>query len=247
MTPSPDEPLRIAMWSGPRNVSTAMLRSFGSRDDCAVCDEPLYAHYLALTGLAHPMAAEVMASQPTDWRELAEQLTGPVPGAMPVWYQKHMAHHLLPDIGREWLSRLTHGFLIRRPDEMIASLAKVTPEPTLEDTGLPQQVALFDELVAAGQRPPVVDGADILADPPALLSRLCERLGLAWTDAMLAWEPGLRDTDGVWAPAWYDAVAASTGFAPPRPRNVSLEGDLAALLERCQPLYEHLHAHRLTT
>ena len=241
-------PHRIAMWSGPRNVSTALMRSFGSRADTFVCDEPLYAHYLARTGLPHPMADEVVARHEPDWRQVAAWLTGPLPDGCTVFYQKHMAHHLLPSVGREWLSGLTHAFLVRRPDAMLASLAKVLAEPRLEDTGLPQQVALFDELCAThGTPPPVIDGDDLLRDPPGVLTLLCERLGLPFDPAMLGWEPGLRDTDGCWAPAWYDAVAASTGFAPWVHRDVNLPPALEPLRARCQPLYEHLHAQRLTT
>jgi len=234
------------MWSGPRNVSTALMRSFASRADTAVCDEPLYAHYLAQTGLAHPLAQQVMESQPSDWRAVAEQLTGPVPHGRAVFYQKHMAHHLLDGVGRQWLGGLSHAFLIRRPDEMLASLVRVTPEPELADTGLPQQVALFDELRTAGTSPAVLDGAELLADPPGLLAALCARLDIAWDPAMLRWEPGIHATDGVWAPAWYDAVAASTCFASPRPRQPALNPHLTALHRRCLPLYEHLAAHRLT-
>ena len=238
--------IRIAMWSGPRNISTAMLRSFGSRPDTAVTDEPLYAHYLMATGIRHPGREQVLASQPTDWRQVAAQLTGPVPGNKPIWYQKHMAHHLLPMIGRDWLDRLTHAFLIREPDEMLASLVKTYPAAGLADTGLPQQCEIFDRVAdRLGRAPPVVLASDILKDPRAVLMKLCAALGIGFLPQMLAWEPGRRPTDGVWAPHWYAAVEASTGFAPWRPKSAVLPPALRPLLDECRPWYEKLYALRL--
>lgn len=239
--------MRIAMWSGPRNISTAMLRSFGSRPDTAVTDEPLYAHYLQATGIEHPGRAEVLASQPTDWREVAAELTGPVPGNKPIWYQKHMAHHLLPMIGRDWLDRLTHAFLIREPDEMLASLVKTYPAAGLADTGLPQQCEIFDRVAdRLGRAPPVVLASDVLKNPRALLTKLCAALGIDFLPQMLTWEPGRRATDGVWAPHWYAAVEASTGFEPWRPKSVTLPPALRPLLDECRPWYEKLYALRLS-
>ena len=135
--------LRIAMWSGPRNISTALMRSWENRSDTVVCDEPLYAHYLGETGLDHAMREEVIASQPTDWSEVAAHLTGPIPEGAPVYYQKHMAHHLLDGVGREWLAKLVNCFLIREPMGMLPSLDQKLPNPRVLDTALPQQVALF--------------------------------------------------------------------------------------------------------
>jgi hypothetical protein len=238
--------MRIAMWSGPRNISTAMLRSFGSRPDTAVTDEPLYAHYLMATGIRHPGREQVLASQPTDWRQVAAQLTGPVPDNKPIWYQKHMAHHLLPMIGRDWLDRLTHAFLIRQPDEMLSSLVKTYPDAGLADTGLPQQCEIFDRVAdRLGRAPPVVLASDILKDPRAMLTKLCVALGIDFLPQMLAWKPGRRATDGVWAPHWYAAVEASTGFAPWRPKSAVLAPALRPLLDECRPWYEKLYALRL--
>ena len=223
-----------------------MLRSFGSRPDTAVTDEPLYAHYLMATGIRHPGREQVLASQPTDWRQVAAQLTGPVPGNKPIWYQKHMAHHLLPMIGRDWLDRLTHAFLIREPDEMLASLVKTYPAAGLADTGLPQQCEIFDRVAdRLGRAPPVVLASDILKDPRAMLTKLCAALGIGFLPQMLAWEPGRRPTDGVWAPHWYAAVEASTGFAPWRPKSAVLPPALRPLLDECRPWYEKLYALRL--
>ncbi|MEM1056288.1 MAG: HAD family hydrolase [Bacteroidota bacterium] len=248
------DPVRIAMWSGPRNVSTALLRAWESRADTAVSDEPLYAAYLHATGKGHPMREEVLPSQPTDWHEVADHLTGPVPGGAPIWYQKHMAHHLTPDIGREWLKGFRLAFLIREPGEMLVSLAKVIPNPTLDDTGLPQQVDLFERTAdRLGTAPPVLDGRDVRADPEGSLRALCAALNVPWDAAMLRWAPGPRETDGVWGPVWYQRLYQTTGFAPPDPRDPLAEADLPArlgrVLDEARPLYERLSgfllAHRL--
>jgi hypothetical protein len=239
-------PLRIAMWSGPRNISTALMRSWGNRPDTAVCDEPLYAHYLLHTRLDHPGADEVIAHHETDWRKAVAPLLGDVPGGKAIYYQKHMAHHLLPHIERDWLGRLTNAFLIRDPREMVPSLAKVLPDPTPADTGLPQQVEIFQWVRArTGATPPVVEARDVLQDPRAALSLLCGRLGVPFTEAMLSWPPGRRATDGVWARYWYDTVEKSTSFQPHAPKPDPVPDHLKGLLDRCMPYYEALRAHRL--
>ncbi len=238
--------LRIAMWSGPRNISTALMRSFGSRADTAVVDEPLYAFYLSRTGLDHPARDEILARCETDWRAVARSLTGPVPGDAPVFYQKHMAHHLLPEVGRAWLGELAHAFLIREPREMLLSLARVTPHPGVLDTGLPQQLELFREVERrSGRTPPVIDARDVLLAPEPLLRALCNALELAFDTAMLSWEPGLRATDGIWAPHWYAEVARSRGFEPWRPRPGELTGDLARVHEQCLAPFSELYERRL--
>jgi hypothetical protein len=233
--------VRLAMWSGPRNVSTALMRSFGSRADTLVVDEPLYASYLAATGIDHPGRAAVLASQPTDWRVVARALTGPLPAGVGVLYQKHMAHHLLPRTGRDWLAGLTHAYLIREPARVVASYAKVRGTPTLADLGYPQQVELFRRYGG-----PVVDAVDLLDRPARVLAALCAAVGIGYDPAMLAWAPGPRDTDGVWAPWWYAGVEASTGFAAPDPRPAVVPDRLAPLVADALPYYEELAARRLT-
>jgi len=238
--------LRIAMWSGPRNISTALMRSFGSRPDTAVCDEPLYAHYLSVRAVDHPGRDEIVARCETDWRKVAAFLSGPVPDGKAVFYQKHMAHHLVPEVGREWLGALVHAFLIRDPREMLLSLARVMPHPSALDTGLPQQLELFDELAArTGRAAPVIDARDVLLDPRAVLAKLCAALGLEFTPAMLAWEPGPRASDGIWAPHWYGDVLRSRGFERWRPRAGELPAELARVHEECLGPYRALHARRI--
>ena len=241
------DPIRVAVWSGPRNISTALLRAWGSRADTAVTDEPLYAAYLAATGKSHPGREAILASQPTDWRTVAARLTGPVPGDRPIWVQKHMAHHLRPEMERGWLGAFRHAFLIREPAAMLASLAKVLPGATLDDTGLPQQVELFErEADRLGHAPPVLDGRTVRAHPEAQLRALCEGLGVAWDPAMLTWAPGPRETDGVWGPFWYTRLYTTTGFEPPEPERTPVVPDaLRPVLDACRPLYATLAAHAL--
>ena len=245
----PTAPLRVAMWSGPRNVSTAMMRAFGARADCAVSDEPFYAAYLAATGLDHPMREAVIAAQPTDWRDVVSAMLGPAPGGKAVWYQKHMTHHMLPEFGRDWIDGVSNAFLIRAPEAALASYVRKRPGPLgLDEIGLPAQVELFERAAdRLGRAPPVVDGRDVQADPRRALGALCAALGLAFDAAMLAWPPGRRDSDGVWAPAWYAEVEKSTAFAPPaaEPGFDDLPDSLKAIAEAARPLYERLARHKL--
>lgn len=238
---------KIAMWSGPRNISTALMRAWENRSDTVVCDEPLYAHYLYETGLPHAMSAEVIASQPTDWREVAAELTRENPESTAVYYQKHMTHHLLPEVGHDWIMQLSNCFLIREPKGMLPSLDSKLPKPRLEETALPQQVALFHELrEATGETPPVIDSRDVLEDPRGVLGALCERLDLPFEDAMLSWPAGRRASDGVWASHWYGNVEKTTGFGEYRPNAAPLPEHLAAIYDECLALYETLFEHRIT-
>ena len=238
--------VRIAMWSGPRNISTAMMRAWENRSDCVVSDEPLYAAYLAATGLDHPARDEVIAAGETDWRCVAGALLGPASGNRPLWYQKHMSHHLLPGMDTDWVAGLRNVFLVRDPDEVVASYIKSRAKVAATDIGLLQQVQLFEELADRdGVAPPVIDAGDFLRAPEAHLVALCDWLGIGFEQSMLHWPAGPRDSDGVWAPYWYAHVWQSTGFEPPRPREVSLEGNAARVADACRPAYEHLHRHRL--
>lgn len=240
-------PIRIAMWSGPRNISTAMMRSFEARGDAAVSDEPFYAAYLERTGLEHPMRDAVLASQVRDPREVAAGLLGPVPGGKPIWYQKHMTLHLIDGFDRGWLAHVRNAFLIREPRAVLASYAAKRMAVTLADLGFTQQRELFDAVAnRAGRAPPVVDAADVLAEPARMLENLCHALDIAYLPAMLHWPPGRRASDGVWAPAWYQSVERSTGFAAPavvRPAHLSTH--LERIVEQARPHYEALWQHRL--
>jgi hypothetical protein len=238
--------MRIAMWSGPRNLSTAMMYAFAARRDCAVVDEPFYAAYLARTGLDHPMRAEIMASQPVDPGRVVEGLTGPVPAQKPHFYQKHMAQHMIPGIPRDWVAGMVNVFLIRHPARVAASFSAKYENPVLADIGFVQQAELYDHLVALGQAPVVIDSTDIRRDPDIMLRRLCAALGLEWTPAMLSWPRGGHAQDGVWAAHWYGAVHDSTGFAPAEGPLPALDGPRAALAEAAMPAYERLRAVALS-
>lgn len=238
--------VRIAMWSGPRNISTAMMRSWENRSDTVVVDEPFYAHYLERTGLEHPGRDAILAAHDADADRVAGMLAGSVPSGGSIHYQKHMAHHLLPGMPRDWMASVTNCFLVRDPRAMVASLHARTPNPSIEDTGLPQQHALFDEVrQRTGVVPPVLDAFDVLSDPRRVLTRCCEAIGVDFDESMLAWPAGPRESDGAWAPWWYDSVEASTGFAPPRTDPVELPAELEPLVEACCEHYEHLRRHRL--
>ena len=252
---------RIAMWSGPRNISTTVMRAWGNRTDTVVIDEPFYAYYLRATGKKHPGADEIIAKGETDWRKVVAQLSGPIPGGEKVFFQKQMTHHLLPEVDRQWLVDLTNCFLIRDPGDVILSYIKKNPDPALEDLGFVQQAEIFDFVVgtsrcdvrghsgserrSAASLPIVIDAKDVLQSPERILRLLCAAVGVEFDKAMLSWPPGLRDTDGVWAKHWYGEVARSTSFQPYRPRNKPVPDRLREIHEQCRECYERLYKHRL--
>jgi len=238
--------LRLAMWSGPRNISTAMMRSFENRGDCAVVDEPFYAHYLAHTGFDHPGREEVIAAGEPDWRKVAARLVGPVPQAKAIWYQKHMTHHLLPHIGREWLRGLTHVFLIRDPREVLASYIRSRPHVTAEDIGVLQQLDIFEYVSQlCGRAPPVIDAGEFLKAPEPQLRALCAQLDIPFSPRMLSWPAGPRASDGVWAPYWYEAVLRSTGFETYRAHARQVPAEHQGIIDAVMPSFEALFARRL--
>ena len=231
--------VRLAMWSGPRNISTALMRSWENRPDTRVVDEPLYAYYLNETGLNHPGRDEVIAAGDPVWQNVVADLTAATDG---VYYQKHMTHHLIPQLPRDWIPALTNVLLIRDPAEVIASYVRSRADVVAADIGLVQQSELYDQL---GADVPVIDAADFLRNPEAYLRWLCAYVGVEFSAAMLRWPPGPRDSDGVWAPYWYDAVLASTGFEPYRPRTVELSGAALAAAEQSRSHFERLYEARL--
>ncbi|WP_237153736.1 sulfotransferase [Oryzibacter oryziterrae] len=242
------EIVRIAMWSGPRNISTAMMRSFGNRADCHVWDEPYYAAYLKTTGIVHPMNAEILAAHESDPLKVEAALLGALPQGKTVFYQKHMTHHMIPAFSLDWLDRVTNAFLLRHPASVLASYVMKREDVSLDDIGFRQQAEIFDRVAErTGKVPVVVEGRDVLADPAATLSRLCGALGLAFDPAMLSWPAGRRATDGVWAPHWYHAVEASTAFGPDKAdaEISALPLELARIAEAAMPYYEKLRAVKL--
>ncbi|MEO1043321.1 MAG: HAD family hydrolase [Pseudomonadota bacterium] len=234
------DPIRIAMWSGPRNLSTAMMRSFGARADTLCVDEPFYAAYLKITGAAHPMRDEILASQDTDPNKVAIALST-TPTKQPIFYQKHMTHHMVPSIPRDWMGRLRHAFLIRHPARVLASYANKMEEVSLDAIGFTQQAEIFDDVCSLyGQSPVVVDAERIRANPDTEIRRLCKGLGIEFDPAMLSWKPGPRPEDGAWAPHWYDAVNRSSGFSPPSEQIPDLPLAYADILDRATDIYKRL-------
>ena len=237
--------LRLAMWSGPRNISTAMMRSFENRSDCFVSDEPLYAAFLKQTGLNHPGAEEVIADGECDWRIVTNNLTGPIPDNKTVWYQKHMSHHLLPDMEHDWIYKLNNIFLIRNPNAVVASYIKSRAEITPEDIGLIQQSELYGELRNEGHSPMIIDSNDFLANPKIYLQALCTQFNFPFEDAMLSWPQGPRDSDGIWAKYWYKAVWNSTGFETRLDQQIKLNKEHQHIANACMPAYEKLYSKRI--
>ena len=234
--------IRIAMWSGPRNISTAMMRAWESRADCSVMDEPFYGAYLAETGLEHPMRAEILAAHPVDFGEISRDCAERADA--PILYQKHMCQHMIPEAPLDWMGACRHAFLIRPPEEVAASFSLKYADLTAEDLGFRRQAELFETARKLGNTPPVVEARDVLEDPEGMLRALCSALEVPFDPAMLSWPAGPRDSDGVWASHWYQSVNASTGFAKPRPPAPCPE-DLAGIVAECRPYYEAIREHRI--
>lgn len=239
------EDVRVAMWSGPRNISTAMMRAFENRDDTVVVDEPLYAAYLSRTGIDHPGREEVTGSQPTDLDVAVAGLSAPLPDGSEVHYAKHMAHHVSRDMDLTWTLAFRNVLLIRDPIEVVASYVRSRETCQPDDIGLPQQGWLVEIWDLHQLEVPILDARDFLLAPEAHLRWLCDWLGISFTTRMLSWPPGPRASDGVWAKHWYASVWASTGFEPWRPRDISLSDHDAAVAEACRPVYAKLRERRV--
>ena len=240
------QPTRIAMWSGPRNISTAMMRAFENRADCAVWDEPFYGPFLAQTGKPHPLAAEIIADQGDDWQAVIDGVCGPAPDDKPLFYQKHMTHHMLPDLPLDWMDKLTNCFLIRDPAEVLTSYQVKRSEFDASDLGFPQQLRLFNHVTErSGRIPVVIEGKAILKNPRKALSVLCTAINIPFDEDMLNWPVGVRDTDGVWGKHWYDRVWLSSGFSAFEPKVISLSTEQQIMVDECRPSFETLYEHRL--
>lgn len=237
--------MKIAMWSGPRNLSTALMYSFGARSDFAVSDEPYYAAYLAHSGVIHPMQSEILAAQSTDPDAVAEELSGPIPEDLPHFYMKHMVHHMLPGFALDWMDGVTNVFLIRHPARVVASYAAKRENLNLQDLGFERQVELLDHVLALGQPGIVIASEDIRANPKKALHGLCAAIRLEFDPGMLTWPAGGHPNDGVWAPHWYNAVHKSAGFEGAEVPLPDLTGPYADLVDQAMPFYEKLRRIKL--
>jgi Sulfotransferase domain len=235
----------LAMWSGPRNISTAMMYAFGNRPDCEAWDEPFYGFSLLNKGNEHPMRDEIIASMETDWDRLVAKCT--TPSAKPMLYQKHMTHHMLPGHDRSFILRLTNAFLIRDPSFVLASYAQKWADVDLRAIGFIEQAEIFDMVAQKlGHAPPVIDADDVLANPRGILVQLCAACGIRFDEAMLSWPRGPKPFDGVWARHWYNAVWQSEGFSPQPAKAIALPPDLQRIADEARPIYEKLGAFRLS-
>ncbi len=229
--------MKIAMWSGPRNLSTAMMYAFGNRDDFAAWDEPFYAAYLKFTSIDHPMRDEVLKNTETDPERIGERCAGPVPDGKAHWYMKHMSFHMCEGFPLSWAQDCVNVHLIRHPARVVASYLQKREAPDLRDIGFAEQADIYDKLPG-----PVVDSADIRRDPEGTLHRLCGEIGLEFDPAMLRWPAGPKPFDGVWAPHWYGSVHRSTGFAGAEGPHTELAGAMADLASAAMPYYERLRS-----
>lgn len=238
--------IRICLWSGPRNISTATMRAFENRPDCAVWDEPFYGPYLVRTGLDHPGRDTILAAVPLDEDDIAARCAGEAPDGSPLFFQKHMCQHMLDGIPRDWAAHCRHIFLIRDPAEVAASFAATTGSVTADDIGQVRQSELYEKISQrTGRAWPVIESADVLADPEGRLRALCAAIDIPFDAAMLSWPAGKRESDGVWAPWWYGRVEASTGFEPPQPSPHDLQDGARNAVETSQPHYEKMRARKL--
>ena len=234
------------MWSGPRNISTALMRSWESRSDTFVIDEPFYAHYLSVTNVDHPGRDEIVQSGETDQSVVSKGLISDIDDSCSIYFQKHMTHHMIPSVGREWMKDVVNCFLIRDPKDMILSYAKVNSNLSMHLLGLEEQYELFEYVTKInGRAPPVIDSKDILLDPRETLRLLCEKIGVVFSEEMLSWSKGVRDTDGIWAKYWYDNVINSTGFNTYTEKNEVIRDEYLQLYEDCLKIYEKLSKHKI--
>ena len=239
--------VRICLWSGPRNISTATMRSFEARGDCDVWDEPFYGYYLEQTGLEHPAREETLAAWPTDSAAISAACEGPAPSGATEFFQKHMCQHMLPGLDLGWTKACRHIFLIRDPADVAASFHATMNSVTPEDLGAQRQLSLFEDIAAVTDRDdwPVIEGVDVLSNPEAMLSKVCAAIDIPFRARMLSWPAGRRASDGPWAPHWYERVEASTGFASPRQSPHPVPDGLDEIVQACRPAYLALRARKL--
>jgi len=240
--------MRIAMWSGPRNISTAMMRSWENRKDTTVVDEPLYGPYLYKTGKKHPMYAAIIADQGAEYDPIIKRIThAELNNGSNIYYQKLMCHHIIEDMDITWVKHFKNAFLIRDPKYVLASYLKKHNTPTAYDLGYPQQLKIFNYIKdKCGYIPVVMESKDILVNPKKMIQLLCEKLSVEFDNKMLSWPKGYRESDGVWAPQWYNRVIDSTGFSPYKTKEINLNSKLQKIVDDCMPYYLELQNFKLS-
>ena len=234
------------MWSGPRNISTAMMRSWGSRSDTFVIDEPYYAYYLSQNDLDHPGREEVLKEGELDVKKISNGLVNETNGNCSIYYQKHITHHLLDSIDRDWMKSVVNCFLIRDPKDMIISYSRVHPDLTMHLLGLEEQNEIFEHVKdITGEIPPIIDAKDVLMNPRDILGKLCNKIGVIFSEEMLTWARGSRSTDGNWGKYWYKNVVNSTGFNHYKVKAEDVPAKYQNLYDECMSLYKNLHDLRI--
>ena len=238
--------IRIAMWSGPRNISTAMMRAWESRSDTFVVDEPFYPYYLSKTDVDHPGRKEIIENGELDEGVVSNGLISDTKRDCSIYYQKHITHHLLPSVSREWMKEVVNCFLIRDPKDMIISYSKVHSDLNIHLLGLNEQHEIFEYVKEiTGDIPPVIDAMDVLQNPREVLSKICDKIGVIFSEEMLSWSKGGRDTDGIWAKYWYKNVLNSTGFNTYKEKEENIPDKDTELYEECSKIYDSLYKHRI--
>ena len=236
----------IGMWSGPRNISTALMRSFENRSDTAIIDEPFYAFFLNKTGIKHPIYKKVIETYDTSWDDVSNTLTGPIPNNKNIWYQKLMTHHWIENESLNWLKKIHNCFLIRNPKQVIPSYLKIHTDVTPELIGLPQQLHIFNYIMEKTNKIPVViSSEDILKNPKLMLERLCDLLNIPFSKQMLKWPEGPRESDGIWGEYWYENVVKTTSFSKPLHRDVKIPNRFLSLLDECMDYYKKMEHYKI--
>jgi len=240
------KPTRIAMWSGPRNISTTMMRAFGNRSDTFASDEPFYGYFLKSTNIDHPMKDEVISKYQTNWSYIKDYLTGPIPNNKPIWYQKQMTQHLLPNDSIEWTDKVTNCFLIRDPKDVIVSYAKIYDKMTPELLGFPQLLKVFNYTLKNSKvKPIVINSRSILKEPKSMIKTLCESLDITFTDNMLTWEVGPKEYEGIWGKHWYKQLHSTTGFIKYEKKDKTLPDSLIKLYNECDHYYKQIKKYQI--
>ena len=236
----------IAVWSGPRNISTALMRSFENRSDCFVSDEPFYSYFLHETGLKHPLRDEVIKTGLINYNKIIKYITGPIPFSKNIWYQKHMAHHILPGVNMNWIKSMKNCLLIRHPSDVILSYSKKYEISSIQQLGYLQQVDIYEMLYQEIGTPPIiVDAQDLLKEPRKMLIEICKNIRIKFDEKMLSWPLGPRITDGIWGKHWYKQVEVSTGFNPYIKTNGTIPSKYQGLYDKCMKHYDFLYQNRI--